>query len=182
MIKNSDENEVKFDITPDTKVGYLLKQYPDLENELLKISPAFAKLRNPVLKKTVARIATLRQAAQIGGITVAEMINRLRKAAGLANDVGVVNEPQSGQTSEPPDWINSSVVMKTLDARAMLEKGEQPITTVLSEIKGLKDKQLYLLITPFIPAPLIDKAINQGFSVWYHEEDNSIVKTYFHIK
>jgi len=182
MAKNRDSSEMEFDITPDTKVADLLKHYPDLEKELVEISPAFAKLRNPILKKTVAKIATLRQAAQIGGVTLAEMINRLREAAGLASDTSIVNEPQSSQTSKRPDWVDTSVIIKTLDAREMLENGEHPVTQVLSEIKSLQDKQLYLLITPFIPAPLIDKAKNQGFLVWYHEESDNIVKTYFHIK
>ncbi|MCP4582215.1 MAG: DUF1858 domain-containing protein [candidate division Zixibacteria bacterium] len=180
MMNKNDINKAEYDITPDTKIGELLSRYPDLENVLLEISPAFAKLKNPILRKTVAKVANLRQAAQIGGITVAKLINQLREAAGLADDSDVVYEPQSSQTSEPPEWVRTSAVIKTLDASEMLEKGEHPVTIVLSEIKNLQEKQLYLLITPFIPAPLIDKARNQGFLVWYHEADNDKVKTYFH--
>lgn len=82
--------------------------------------------------------------------------------------------------SETPEWFKEAEVVTTLDAREMLEKGEHPVTLVLSEIKDLKDKQMYMLITPFIPAPLIEKAQKQGFSVWYIEEDDNVVKTYFH--
>jgi hypothetical protein len=45
-------------ITPQTKVGELLDAYPELESILFELSPAFAKLKNPILRKTVARIAT----------------------------------------------------------------------------------------------------------------------------
>jgi len=170
----------ELDITPDTKIGELLKHYPDLENEFLQISPAFAKLRNPILRKTVAKVANLRQAAQIGGVSVAKMISQLREAAGLAIGIDNIQEPVSAPITGQPNWINTSVVVKTLDAREMLENGEHPVTLVLSEIKDLKPGQLYLLLTPFIPAPLIDKAKNQGFSVWYHEENKDLVKTYFY--
>ncbi|MDD4434532.1 MAG: DUF1858 domain-containing protein, partial [Parabacteroides sp.] len=48
------------------KVAELLNDYPEIEDTLLSLSPAFAKLRNPVLRKTVARVTTLQQAAKVG--------------------------------------------------------------------------------------------------------------------
>ncbi len=78
-------------ISPKTKVGELLDAYPQLENILLELSPAFAKLKNPILRKTVGRIATLQQAAAVGGLKTDELVNRLRKEAGqneLAGETG----------------------------------------------------------------------------------------------
>ena len=37
------------DITPKTKIAGLLKAYPQLEEILVKMSPAFEKLKNPRL-------------------------------------------------------------------------------------------------------------------------------------
>jgi len=53
-----------------------------LEDILIEIAPAFKKLKNPVLRETIAKIAKLQQAASIGGIQTEELINRLRKAVG----------------------------------------------------------------------------------------------------
>jgi hypothetical protein len=78
-------------ISPKTKVGELLDTYPQLESVLLDLSPAFARLKNPILRKTVARIATLQQAAVVGGLKTDELVNRLRKEAGqneMAGDTG----------------------------------------------------------------------------------------------
>ena len=72
-------------ITPETKVAKLLEAYPDLEEVLIGLAPAFGKLRNPVLRKSVAKVATLRQAAKVGGISLAEMINALREKAGISD-------------------------------------------------------------------------------------------------
>ncbi len=75
-------------ITPDTKVGALLEAYPELEEHLIACAPAFAKLRNPLLRRTVAKVATLEQAARVGGIGVRDLVRRLREAG--FDDEGIV--------------------------------------------------------------------------------------------
>ena len=57
-------------ITPKTKVLQVIEAYPQLEEVLIGYVPAFVKLKNPILRKTVARIATLQQAAAIGNVKV----------------------------------------------------------------------------------------------------------------
>jgi len=74
--------ETKLIITPKTKVYDLLAAYPELEKLLIDTIPTFSKLRNPVLRNTVAKITTLQQAAPIGNIKTEELINLLRKAVG----------------------------------------------------------------------------------------------------
>lgn len=46
-------------IIPKTKLVGLLDAFPQLENVLQELSPSFAKLKNPILRKTVARLASL---------------------------------------------------------------------------------------------------------------------------
>ena len=67
----------KLIITPRTKVLQFIEACPVLENILISFVPAFSKLKNPVLRNTVARIATLQQAAAIGNIKVEDLINDL---------------------------------------------------------------------------------------------------------
>ncbi len=57
----------KLIITPKTKIYDLLESYPELEDVLLSSAPEFKKLKNPVLRKTIARITNIGQAATIGG-------------------------------------------------------------------------------------------------------------------
>ncbi len=71
------------DITPDTKVGPLLENRPELESVLMEISPKYTALKNPVLRRTVAKVATLRQVARVGDVPLADLIRKLREAAGL---------------------------------------------------------------------------------------------------
>ena len=72
----------KLIITPKTKVLELIETYPQLEDVLIKYVPAFSKLKNPLLRRTVAKIATLQQAASIGNVKTGDLINLLRKEVG----------------------------------------------------------------------------------------------------
>jgi hypothetical protein len=69
-------------ITPATKVADLLESWPDLEDVLIAQAPAFRRLKNPVLRRTVARVATLEQAAGVGGVPVRELVATLRRRRG----------------------------------------------------------------------------------------------------
>src|SRR5262249_41576159 len=66
-------------IDPDTTVGALLDAYPEAEAVLIDLAPAFAKLRNPVVRRTVAKVATLEHAAKIGGVSLRTLIGKLRE-------------------------------------------------------------------------------------------------------
>lgn len=167
-----------FSITPETKVGALLDQYPQLEEVLIEMAPAFNKLRNPILRKTVAKVATLRQVAQVGNISLGNMINTLRSAIGVEGNFNV-KQDEKKETLTPPGWFDKSAIVKSFDARQLIEAGNQPIKQVFNELKELKHNEIYELITPFIPAPLIDMAKNRGFQAWSLDEKAGIVKTYF---
>ncbi|MCK4462109.1 MAG: DUF1858 domain-containing protein [candidate division Zixibacteria bacterium] len=172
-----DQATAKPAITPEMKVAALLDAYPDLEALLYEIAPAFAKLRNPILRKTVARVTTLRQAARVAGVELATMINRLREAAGQSPGLDV----SSGRSPETatPVWVDQSRVVQTFDARSAIERGEQPMGRIMAELKKLKGGEVYELITPFVPAPLIDLAAKQGYEAWFTDSGNGVVRTCF---
>jgi len=165
-------------ITPETRIGTLLDNYPQLEEVLIKAAPPFAKLRNPVLRKTIARVTTLRQAALVGGISLAELINTLRRAAGETG-MDTVFEDTPALNGNPPVWLKKERVVQSFDARPMIQNGEQPLGPVMRQLNNLEPGEILELITPFVPAPLIDKARQKGFDIWYMEEKPHLFKTYF---
>ena len=95
-------------ITPKTRVGELLDVYPQLEPVLYEIAPAFKKLKNPVLRRTIGKVATLQQAATVGNVPVTEIINTLRMEVGqeLFNET---SNPGSINTQEP-EWFREDKV------------------------------------------------------------------------
>ena len=70
------------EITPTTKVSELLDAYPDLEEALIGIAPPFKKLKNPFLRKSVAKVATMKHISVVGGVPLNELINKIRIAVG----------------------------------------------------------------------------------------------------
>ncbi len=171
------EKNPDFQITPETKISKLLEEFPQLEEVMIEMAPEFKKLRNPILRKTIARVASLRQVAAVGGVSLSEMINRLRKEAGI-QEMFVSEELREMASKDSPSWFSPSRIVNRLDARPMLDAGEQPISRVFSECKNLKKGEIFELITPFVPAPLIEMAKKQGYLVWIDQEAEEKVKTY----
>ncbi len=163
-------------IAPKTKVAELVEAYPQLEQVLIGYVPAFEKLRNPVLRRTVGRITTLQQAAAIGGVNVEDLINHLRKEVGQHEFSGAA---AAAYTTEQPDWFSETRVVAELDARGMLAEGEQPVNQVIADLQALGQGDIYQLVAPFMPAPLVDKASSLGFSHWVTHKDDQEVVIYF---
>lgn len=174
------KEDIKLDITPQTLIGDLLKNYPQLEDTLIEIAPVFRKLKNPILRKTVARVTTLKQAAVVGNVSLSTMINELRKKAGLeqANEVDEFFE----SIKEKPNWIDENKIVKEYDAREDLENGIQPAAKVTKDILQLKENELYLLVTPFVPAPLIMIMEDKGFETYTEKMEKELYKTFVHLR
>jgi hypothetical protein len=165
-------------ITPKTKIHDLLESYPELEETLIQAAPQFKKLKNPLLRKTIARVTSLSQAAIIGGVKVEELINTLREAVGQQLQ-DHFSEEETSYNFEVPDWFSPDEIRKNIDISDMLNAGEQPVHEVISALKKLNEGQILEINAPFIPAPLIDKAIGLGYDHWISEVANDEFIVYF---
>jgi hypothetical protein len=164
-------------ITPDSKIGDLLQRWPELEDVLVELSPHFRALRNPVLRRTVAKIATLRQVSAVSGVALGVLVSTLRAGAGLAP--GTVDEEGAPVAAERPAWAVEREVARTHDARAAIETGEHPMPRVMADLVALGEGEVYALVTPFVPAPLVDLARGKGFEAFSVTEGEALVRTYF---
>src|SRR5512137_139949 len=74
------------DLNANTKIDDLLKEYPFLMEVLIARSSKFKLLENPIMRKTMGKVATLSQAASIGGIDInallADIAAEIRKKTG----------------------------------------------------------------------------------------------------
>lgn len=163
-------------ITPKTKVLQLIDTYPQLEDVLIEYVPAFKKLKNPVLRKTVARIATLQQAASIGNVKVEDLINRLRKEVGQDS---FSENTSSDYNYQKPTWYDEKKIMTEFDVREMLAAGEHPVNQVIADLNKMQAGSIYKLIAPFLPAPLIDKASSLQAEHWIVKESEELFIIYF---
>ncbi|MBN1348354.1 DUF1858 domain-containing protein [candidate division KSB1 bacterium] len=167
-----------FAINPETKVAALIEHFPQTEATLIELAPPFRKLKNPLLRRTIAKVTNLRQAAQVGNISLGALINALRFAAGIQEQYATETS-QNEPVQHPPDWFDESRIEKNFDARKMIDAGGFPADIVMNELKTMQPDKIFELITAFLPAPLIELAQKKGFGVWSRNADNGLIKTYF---
>lgn len=172
----------QFDINPQTKIGEMLDTYPQLEEVLLRLSPSFVKLRNPVLRRTVARIVSLRQAAEAGGVNIGILISELRKAANMDEIPVNSANPIKIQSQSQPEWILEENILITFDATDIIEKGENPMKDILTKAGLLHSDRILLLITPFIPVPIIELLNSKGYTSWSKQKGDNLIYTYIRNK
>ncbi len=160
------------DITAEIKVAALLSEYPELEDLLISMSPAFIKLQNPVLRRSVARVATLRQAAAVGRLDVSDFVNELRVAVGQSPLVDMAVD-EIEYFGPPPESVGDSPVTKVL-RESDIDPDVMPINPLLRAARDLEDGEIVELITDHLPAPGIDILRRKGYVVWSVERDGSI--------
>ena len=165
-------------ITPKTKVGELLDRYPELEPVLMDLAPAFKKLKNPVLRRTVGRVATLQQAASLGNVPVTEIINTLRSEIGQElYDGGNI---QNGINYDKPEWFDTQKIIVRFDASLLINKGENPMQAIFNQMEQVKQDGIFQLDTPFVPAPIIELITKKGFVHYCIKQGSSRFSTYFY--
>lgn len=165
-------------ILPSTKVAALLDQYPQVEEILIGMAPPFRKLRNPALRKTVARVASLQQAAAVARMPVRQLVNRLRAAVG--QEALPFEETPSGAGSyfsPRPSWFDATRIVASIEEESA-QPDKMPVVSILQALVSMKPGEILELVTTFLPAPGIDLLRKKGLLVWTTEDDSERFRTY----
>lgn len=152
-------------INPESKVGELLDTFPEAESALIAIAPKFKALKNPVLRRTVAKVATLEQAARVADMPVDELVRALRHV--LGQDAGEIETggADNAGTGDAPSWIGGTT-QGEFDADAMLRNGETPVGRISEALAGMASGEVLLVRSTFQVAPLIDAMKAKGHGVY----------------
>jgi hypothetical protein len=163
--KNRENNEVsqnELEITPSVTVHALLEVYPELEEVLIGIAPPFKKLRNPILRRSVAKVATLKHASSVGNVPLNELIGKLREAVGQTESTKTYSDED--YFGEQPDWFSPESIALSVEEDKLEDKDQMPLVTILQRAKQLKKGEIIELVTTFVPAPGIEIMKSKGFS------------------
>lgn len=146
------------EINAKTRLHDLLNNYPQLEDKIIQAAPAFINLKNPVLRRTVGRVATVEKVVQIGGLDLTTFINLLRREVGqpeLIPDLSGESLTTDFTITDDPDWIKDEVQFE-VDGKDLLARGEVPVNKINELIPQLSENGIILLVTDFEPIPMID--------------------------
>lgn len=164
-------------INPETKVGALLEAYPEAEAALIEIAPQFKALKNPVLRRTVAKVATLEQAARVAGMNTRDLVQRLRNALGVEDGELEGGSVSASGDDDLPGWVHLDAAV-TIDAGALLDSGETPVGVVSKALAETVDGEVLVIGAPFQPAPLIDALRERGHEVVASADDGGAWKVW----
>ena len=168
-------------ITPETRIAELLEAYPQLEGVLIQQSPHFKALKNPILRKTVAKVATLERASQMSGVPVRRLVSALREAIGLPGepsaDLGPDVEP-AAVDAVAPEWFDEAKVALRIDADDLLAKGEVPLPRVHQAAREIPAGTLLCVKSAFRPAPLLEALHKAGHRTYVTKPSLDIFHTY----
>ncbi len=165
------------EITPSTKVSELLDAYPELEEALIGIAPPFKKLKNPFLRKSVAKVATVKHISVVGGVPLNELINKLRVA--VSQQASADYSEDEDYFSKQPDWFSADRISVSVNEESSKDKDKMTLVTILQEAKNVKKGEIIELVTTFLPAPGIDALRSKGYSAWTRKAEDGLIKSYF---
>lgn len=155
------------EITLETKIADLLNDYEGMKDILIEINPKFKKLNNPVLRRTLAKIAGVRQAAVVGGMDPVDLLNQLRKAVGQT-PVDIMTPEGEVEAEEAPEWILKET-KQILDANKILDEERNPLVELHKALKAINEGEVVTIEADFQPEPLMDEMLKAGHEVFSRE-------------
>jgi len=168
-------------INAQTKIATLLKHHPDALETIVKLSPDFKKLRNPILRKLMAGRTSIAMASKIGGCQPEDFFKALIP---LGFEIDAHSQPEEKpKINQPtPEYLKQVASNKIInfDVRAMLAAGDDPLKEIQHKIKQLQTDEVLLIVNTFEPVPLIKLLEKQGFETYVKQVDEQTIETYFY--
>jgi len=176
----------------DDRVSSVLAREPALLEVFLQTSPSFAMLKNPMARKTMAKLVTIEQAARVAGVEAQVLLARLNAALGEGPAepppaVAEAKAPEPPPAAPPPPGLLATPAERIadLDVREDLRAGKEPLRQILEAVRALPEGHVFRLRAIFEPAPLYDVLAKQGFGhfterfekddwrVWFFRDPNA---------
>ena len=115
-----------------------------------------------------------------------EMSQDLTEKRGLSGDQRLLSYRRSGADDKvkrpdagKDDPAGRPKVKITLDARPLLAQGIHPLEQVMQQASAMNKGEIFEIITPFPPAPMIEKMQAAGFETHSESGDDGMFHTYF---
>jgi len=112
------------DINKKTKILPLIKQFPHVYNELLKLSPKIKRLKNPIVRRTIGKSATIKDVSKLIDVDLSKILQ--------------VIEVSMGKTSEEIDELKTQRREQLKELVIDMHKG--------AELEGLKERFKEILV------------------------------------
>jgi uncharacterized protein (DUF2249 family) len=171
-------------ITPSDRVSDVLARDEALVEVFVRHAPHFDKLRNHAMRRVMARLITVEQAARTANVPTARLVHDLNAAIGLSGEssAGALKTPSSSSASASQASHPENATVVELDVREDLRSGREPFSRIMGAVGALRDDEVLHLRAIFEPVPLFTVLGKRGFahesrahasddwSVWFWRE------------
>jgi uncharacterized protein (DUF2249 family) len=152
-------------IHPTDRVADVIERDEGLIDVFASASPAFERLRNPALRRVMARLVTVEQAARIAGVDAAELVARLNGHRGPHVPTRPPDAPASADAAPATvaaevEWDGPTI---ELDVREELRAGREPFSRIMAAKAKVPEGGTLKLRAIFEPVPLYAVLSKQGF-------------------
>ncbi len=142
------------------RVSDVLARDEALVEIFVRHSAHFEKLRSVTMRRVMARLVTVAQAARIAGVHVDTLVRDLNEAlqldAGHAAGIEVIEEDNGARPTALRDV--------ELDVREDMRTGREPFSRIMAAVAKLGADEVLHLRTIFEPVPLFGLLEKRGFS------------------
>lgn len=147
------------------RVAAVLARDERLIDVFVAASPVFEKLRNAAMRKTMARLVTVEQAARIAGLDAGDLVARLNHAI---TGQGEEPAPTESHVQLPPipaalTGLPADRIVEC-DVREDLRAGIEPFRRILDAARALPPGSALRVRAIFEPAPLYGVLARQGLA------------------
>lgn len=183
-------------ITATERISSVLKRDEKLVEVLVAFSPTFSKLKNPIMRRTMAALVTVEQAAQIAGVDARALVDRLNQALGESPASGSESEAiehDASTSTEPPTEVPEE--LKAIpeaqriecDVREDLRAGREPFQKIMAAVKSVSPGQVLRVRATFEPVPLYsvlgkrglehftERLADDDWRIWFFHGDSAQV-------
>jgi uncharacterized protein (DUF2249 family) len=182
-------------VAPGDRVSDVLARDEALVEVFVRRSAHFIKLRNRTMRRIMARLVTVEDAARMAGTDAAALVGELNAALGIAVEpgpsggrsleagpIGPIAEGAGDATRHP-----SSARIVEVDVREDLRSGREPFSKIMAAVREVGAGEVLRLRTTFEPVPLYTVLAKRGFlheaeadgpedwSVWFWLPEDSDV-------
>ena len=175
------------------RVSDVLARDEALVEVFVRQSHHFTKLRNRTMRKVMARLVTVQDAARIAGADAAALVGELNAALGIVSDsgtaIGGVDEervlrPEASPASATPRRPSGATVVE-VDVREDLRAGREPFSKIMAAVQAAGAGEVLWLRATFEPVPLYTVLAKRGFvhearaegpedwSIWFWRPETS---------
>ncbi len=164
-------------IDKNTSIKQLLDEKQDEVIEaLISINKNFGKLKNPILRKLLAKRVSIEEACKIASCNIADFLKSMEQLGFQIDEISNEQENSlSPETSEPR--VGERLI--ELDVRPILAADKDPLKQIMIKVNELQDGDCLKIINTFQPLPLINLLGSKGFQSKTDFIKADLVHTYF---